>query len=110
MPDAWEEVHHAIADLDASYGTLRQQEIAADMADNLRVVARTQSMVEWIEIFLVSVYAAHLWEIVSIGWLKEERHGLISFIAFVLAIASGLITALILKPWKHGVAGHKHPG
>ena len=106
VPRAWDEVRRVISDLDGSSSAERQERIASDIARNLRVVARTQSMVEWIEIFLVSVYAAHLWEIVSADLVREPHRWLVSLGALACAVLGGVATAIILKPWKHVVKNH----
>lgn len=81
VPYALSTARQALADLDAQFTTARQVRLAEDLAQNvaatkevqdsmqglqtsmkghLQTVAHVQVMIEWIEIFLVSVYAAHL--------------------------------------------------
>jgi hypothetical protein len=116
VPKGWEEVRHALADIDAQYTSEREGRVAKDMAESLTIVARTQSMIEWIEIFLVSVYAAHLWHMFA-GELHPLHHFLehhapaladwlvpLGVIAF--AALGGIGAALFLKPWKHKVKHH----
>lgn len=81
------------------------RQIQQDMKDSMTIVAHVQRKVEWIEIFLVSVYCAHLWEMATshVKCLKQKFWGLdySSWGVIGLALLSGLITALCLKPWKH---------
>jgi hypothetical protein len=123
----------ALSDLDAQYTTARQVRVAEDMAQNvaatrevqegmqclqhsmtahLRTVAQVQVLVEYIEIFLVSVYAAHLWHMIEPQRLIEEvsvpkwLHDILTILphgawVFVIAMLAGGITALCLRPWRH---------
>lgn len=105
VTDSWVEVERAIAELDARDSARQQAELNRDVHQNLALVAHTQKMIEWIEIFLVSVYGAHLWFMVGEafhlhGW--PLAGGTIFF-----AVAGALITSLILKPWRHRVLGQK---
>lgn len=120
VPRVLTDARQALADLDAQYTTARQVRVAEDtaqnvaatrdmqermqslqqtMTDHLRTVAHVQVMVEWIEIFLVSVYAAHLWEMVAshVGVL----HTWVPWGVLGWAVLGGGITALVLKPWRH---------
>jgi hypothetical protein len=119
-PRALTDARQALADLDAQYTTARQVRVAEDMAqnvaatkdmqermqglqqnmtDHLHTVAHVQVMVEWIEIFLVSVYAAHLWEMVATH--VDVLHPWVPWGALGWAALGGGITALVLKPWRH---------
>ena len=53
----------------------RLQRLQQSMTDHLRTVAHVQTMVEYIAIVLVSVYAAHLWDMIEPHihwkWLHE---------------------------------------
>ncbi|HEV3263226.1 MAG TPA: hypothetical protein VG013_40700 [Gemmataceae bacterium] len=107
IPSAWEEVRRAIADLDAQFAAQRQTLLTRDMARNLGVVARVQTMVEWIEVFIVSVYFAHLWHMLthangSVERLFPRSHDWVVHGGVVVcALLGGLITFLLVKPWKH---------
>jgi hypothetical protein len=82
VPAAWTQGRRAIADLDAKLTMERQDEVADGVAKNLEamahvardvdevtrkmdknlgIVAEVQRMVHYIEMFIVSVYCAHLW-------------------------------------------------
>jgi hypothetical protein len=93
VPQALDDARRAVSDLDAKRAVERQLKIAADMAENVAatrqlqqelganveatkglqqsmdknigVVARVQTVVEVLEIFIISVYAAHLWHMLS---------------------------------------------
>ncbi|MDQ3743330.1 MAG: hypothetical protein M3444_02995 [Acidobacteriota bacterium] len=117
---AFDDAHRAIAGMDAQHTSERQEKLSMAMAENvaatkslqekmaehLRVVASVQSTVEWIEIFFVSVYLAHLWEMFAEHvpelhyWIP---HGIIGA-AVIGALTSAL---LIFKPWRRGRHG-KH--
>lgn len=71
--------------------------LLASTKDNMDVVAHVQVKVEWIEIFLVSVYFAHLWEMFNTHARLWEWSGSV----LVVALISGLIAAWVLKPRKH---------
>ena len=77
------------------------------MTDHLRTVAHVQTMVEYIAIVLVSVYAAHLWDMIEPHihwkWLHEIvwRMPRGSWGVLLIALVAGDITALVLKPWRH---------
>ena len=87
------------------------------MTKNIGIVAHVQQMVEWIEVFIISVYCAHLWHMFA-----EPNDGLKSFVENHLAFLKGwyvslgvilsatlsLIVALLcIKPW--GVRSDNHP-
>jgi hypothetical protein len=129
---AWEDVRRAIADLDAMYQAERAQQIdrqtqqiASRMEQNIRIVAHVQYMVEWIEVFLVSVYSAHLYHMVVeplvesaeraqaaaphgagdeagglVSWLLHTHTGLSVGVGAV-AVVAGLAAWLLLKPSKN---------
>jgi hypothetical protein len=116
VPTAWDEVRHALADIDAQNAAEHEGEVARDMAKNLTLMARTQSMIEWIEIFLVSVYAAHLWHMFAgelhplHHFIDHYAHGMaewvVSFGVIFFAALGAVGAALFLKPWKHGSGHH----
>lgn len=69
------------------------------MTEHLRIVASIQQKVEWIEIILVSVYVAHLWEMIA-----SHVHSLEGWVwpgIVIGAALGGLGTFLYLKPWRH---------
>lgn len=125
VPAAWDEIRRAIADIDAQNASLRQAQIGAAMSknlavmaevarntdeatrkmdENLGVVAHVQAMVEWIEVFLVSVYAAHLWHMFAEAFPPfghgEAKEWFVSIGVVALAVLAGGLTAFILKPWR----------
>jgi hypothetical protein len=112
--DAMSDVRRAISDIDAKFTTDRQIKLAEDIAGNavaarnlqtdmtahLEVVADVQKKVELIEIVLVSVYVAHLWEMFA-----SHVHILEPYVPHgVLAGAAlgALWAILVLKPFSHG--------
>ena len=102
LQKAVESVH--IHFLEAREQTRTQMGVSSKMARNIRIITQVQKMVEWIEIFLVSVYAAHLTHMVAdaLDWHGAPAAGAIAGAALV----SGVLAALVLKPWQHGDNGH----
>jgi len=91
VPNAWEEARRAITDIEAKMTLERQEQVAGDMAENLQgvrkvageldelgkkmeknlgVIADVQQMIHRIEIFIVSVYFAHLFHM---GFADNEH-------------------------------------
>ena len=120
VPDALAQARGAIAEIDARQSTETQirigektaqvqeqmaQNVAAttklqqDMEKHLGIVARVQRMLEWIEIFLVSVYAAHLWEMFASH--VEAMQPYIAHGVLFWAFVGGFVAFICLKPWKH---------
>src|SRR5262249_51937451 len=117
--DSWEEVRRGIADLDARFTAERQSQLTHDMARNLGIVTRVQLIVEVMEIFIVSVYCAHLWHMFAADnhaleyLLRDYLHLRISMDWVVhggviaAALLGGLITYFIVRPGRHGDAGEE---
>lgn len=106
VPRGWTEVRRAISDLTAHYSARRQEQLAASQREiagnqaeiarnvgvNVEKVANVQLMLEWIEIFLVSVYAAHLAEMLFPG-----NHVMVMLAATLGAVAAA---CAVLPDWK----------
>jgi hypothetical protein len=97
--------HVAVTEVMARHADLarmtadRQVELAGGMNRHLEIVSGIQMKVEWIEIFLVSVYLAHLGEMIFShihGW--EEY---LWIVVIVGAVVGFLGTMLYLRPWHH---------
>jgi hypothetical protein len=113
VPNALDNTRRAVADIDARNTAERQIRIAEDlrtnaeatrgmqkrMNENIALVAKAQTMVEWIEIFIVSVYLAHLWE--TFASHVEALHEWVAHGVLIAATVGGIVTALVLKPWRH---------
>lgn len=109
----FDDAQRAIAEIDAQHTSDRQERLSIAMAENvaatkslqekmaehLQVVAHVQSTVEWIEIFFVSVYLAHLWEMFAAH--IPVLHDWMPYGVVGAAIVGALGSALILKPWRH---------
>jgi hypothetical protein len=93
VPAAWEGVRQAVSDLEASYTTGRQEAQAAAMSANLTIIAHVQTMVEYIECFLVSVYAA---ELVHNVFEAQKGHGEQVSSTFVVVHTSSILVAAVL--------------
>lgn len=122
---ALDEARQAIADIDAKYTGEQQVHIAEataqtqeNMREHLDTVAHVQKKVEVIEIFLVSVYFAHLWDMLEKTLhtkLPHEpwwAHLLRDWGVLLVAGLAGGIAALYLRPWRrirHRTAS-KHSG
>lgn len=129
VPRIFTEVRRAITDLSECLRDERQariekaqaqleREMAKDidvttklshqMAENIKVTTKLSLHVEWIEVFLVSVYAAHMVHMLRPegegshgGIFAENWHWLV-----VSAAILGFLVALFgLKPWKHRAVG-----
>lgn len=81
VPDAWDEVRRSISDIDATYSARRLEQVAEEttaltkgMHGSLDFMAHAQEIVELVEIFLVSVYAAHLTHMLA--WEEDPLRGL----------------------------------
>lgn len=104
----------SLTDLDAARQARHQNAIAQDLGANVRTlieiqhkleanihtVANVQIKVEWIEVFIVSYYAAHLSELLA--KLFYFDHDYISVATPAWAVGATLITLVALKPWQHG--------
>ncbi|HEY5953160.1 MAG TPA: hypothetical protein VIT18_02280 [Terrimicrobiaceae bacterium] len=102
----WSEVRRAISDLTAHYSARRQEQFAASQREmaaqqaeisrnvgvNVEKVTHVQLMLEWIEIFLVSVYAAHLAEMLFPG-----NHVMVMLAATLGAVAAA---CAVLPDWR----------
>lgn len=113
---AWDYTRMAISDIEARQIAERQVKLAQSTADNVtetknlqkkmsehvEVVAHVQKMVEWIEIFLISVYAAHLWHMFAseAKFLRTEEHEwmLPAGVVFFALLAGSIAALFILKP------------
>jgi hypothetical protein len=138
VPNALEDARRSIADLDGKFAADNQLRLAEDLANNvaatnklqkemtmnvvetkrlqqqmtrhLKVVANVQTIVEWLEIFIVSVYAADLWHMFSDrpGWLPpwagkifSSSETFRSWSILWVALIAGSITFLIIRGWRH---------
>jgi hypothetical protein len=140
VPRAWLEVRRAVADLDARLTQERQEkvadgvfqnleamtQVARDMNDlarkmdtNLRVIADVQRMVHWIEIFIVSVYLAHLFHMMYADnqsvkdWLAEETQqpwagDLFLTLGVLVCAILGFGVASVLGKLMHTRTGDEH--
>jgi hypothetical protein len=122
VQDAWTEVRRAVSDLDAKNAAGRQEKLAGSMAENLRVIAHVQTMVEYIEIFMVSAYAAHMFNMLFEGnghaqlvahlpwlgqalseWLRSHVEEFRTAGTAITAIIAGFATWLLVRPKRqHG--------
>lgn len=120
VPQALSLVQQTISDLDASLQAERQSDSLGELAKTQRalrdlaqeqkgiaekqkehtgIMAATQNKVEWIEIFLISFYSAELTELVGKGF--DLGHGYLSYAVVIAMFSSGVVAAMLLKPWKH---------
>jgi hypothetical protein len=110
---AFENARRAISDIDVQHTVDRQVKLAQSLADNaeatgslqqqmtehLRVVAKVQMSVEWIEIFLVSVYLAHLWDLFAAH--IETLHRWMPYGVIAGAVLGAIGAGAVLRPWRH---------
>jgi hypothetical protein len=98
---AWNETTRTLGEIDAHQSARRQEKLARDTASSLQFMARTQHLIEWVEIFLVSVYAAHLYHMSVSGLQSHSAKWLHHPLVFLtIAFLGGAVTALLLKPWR----------
>ncbi|HEV7892044.1 MAG TPA: hypothetical protein VGP08_15470 [Pyrinomonadaceae bacterium] len=110
---AFDDASRAITEMDAQHTSERQEKLSVAMAENvaatkslqekmtehLRVVAHVQTTVELIEVFFVSVYLAHLWEMFASH--IPEFHDWLPQGVLIAAGVGALVSALwIYKPWR----------
>jgi hypothetical protein len=87
--------------------------LAKAMADNINIVANVERKVEWIEVFVISVYVGHLFHMV-VAENEALRHAVEGTIwelggwylsaGVLVSTVLGFVTGLLLvKPWKHEV-------
>lgn len=110
---AFDDARRAIAEIDAQHTSERQEKLSVAMAENvataktlqeqmtehLRVVAHVQTTVEWIEVFFVSVYLAHLWEMFASH--IPALHDWVPYGVIAAAVIGALGSALLIfKPWR----------
>jgi hypothetical protein len=106
---AWDEARRAITEIDTKHSTLRQEKHSEAMAVSLGITAHTQTLIEWIEVFIVSVYAGELYhmsaEYAEGGIWEHWSHYIHNpFSVLIVAFFAGLTAALYLKPWHN-----RHP-
>lgn len=110
---ALDDARRAVSDIDATQNKRRQIDLAANtatsastskelqesMTENMRVVAKVQTRIEVIEVFLVSVYLAHLWHMFA-GEHEYLKHWLPQGV--LISAITGLLLgyAIIFKPWQ----------
>jgi hypothetical protein len=118
IPTAWEEVRRSISDIDATYSARRLEQVAENVQDNVNVMkeiarettiltkgmhgslefmAHAQGVVELIEIFLVSVYAAHLTHMLA--WEDDPLRGL--YVAASAALGAVVTAYFATKKKSH---------
>lgn len=116
VPETWREARRAIAELDADQAAQKADLTARKMDENLGIIAHVQVIVEYIEIFVVSAYAGHLWYMIA-----ENNHGLVDWVrtnlfpiseaglvhggVILFAVVGAAVSTVVLRPWrllKHG--------
>jgi hypothetical protein len=103
VESALKRVRRAIADIDASQTARRQQEMAEqqhkmaqELHANVSRVAAIQTKLEWLEVFIVSFYAAELAD--RIGNIFPFNH---TYTIIAWAVGAAGVTIWGLKPWQH---------
>jgi hypothetical protein len=113
------DVRRSLTDLDAARQARHQTELAHDLDANVRTlteiqhkldanihtVASVQVKVEWIEIFIVSIYAAELTKTLAELFGFAHTHTRIPYAGVTTlawAVIAGLTALFLLKPWQHG--------
>jgi hypothetical protein len=114
-----EQVRSALGDLEAQLSARQGMEIAEAQRDIARQSVESQESAHrihmslvWIEVFIVVAYAAELVKffVIELPHIQDVR---IRWLAGVLALGTGIVALLVLRPWdqrhgKHGKpAGHE---
>ena len=128
--NAWEEARRAITDIEARMTLERQDQVAGDMAENLQgvrkvageldelgknmekslgVIADVQKMIHWIEVFIVSVYFAHVFHM---GFADNEHTkrllgGWFTTVGVFVCGAIGFSAALLFSKLFHRRTGRQ---
>lgn len=101
----WGEVQRALGDLEARYTIESQTRLTAGMAKSLKQGVRLQKAIHLIEVFLVSVYAAHLTHI-----LIDQSASLFHFLlVIVMASLGGLATWFYVRHFDREEEGSGAP-
>ncbi|MFO1430501.1 MAG: hypothetical protein U1F76_10245 [Candidatus Competibacteraceae bacterium] len=106
-----ERVRRAITDIDATYTEQRHQEMAQrqheivqELHANVSRVTAIQTKIEWLEVFIISYYAAELAHLV--GNLCPFNH-FKTYTIITWAVGAAAVSAWGLKPWQHDNAKPK---
>jgi hypothetical protein len=111
-----EQVRSALGELEAQLSALQQMEIAevqrdiaVQAAEQEKNSQRIHDALVWIEVFIVVAYAAELIKFFVIE-LPHIHEPAMRWTAGVLALGTGIIALVVLRPWdhKHQRRG-KHP-
>jgi hypothetical protein len=84
----------------------RQTQIATATKDNVKALVRLQTKIEYVEIFLISVYAAELIHVLGISFNKD--HATTGWCILGFAIFSAIVAAFGLWPWGKHVDENEH--
>jgi len=108
IPEAWQEINFAIANLDQRFATEYEHRVAQDMAQSLVSINRVQQAVHVIEYIVVGTYLAEVWHLFAADHLKD--HGKVLSVTVLLAFVLGLVFVKIVNGYverkhkKHGEA------
>jgi len=97
----------ALADFGAANEAKRGHEMNEKLGENIATVAAVQTKLEWLEVFIVSFYAAELSKLIAEVGHFDPRFMAIS--VPVWAVVTAAVLMRILRPWQHTKSA-LHPG
>jgi hypothetical protein len=101
------QAREAIARLDASLARVQSADLAQKTKENLDVVAHVQRNVEWIEIFIIAIYAMEAVHHLHEPW--GVPHSVYQWSLILMPLAAATIAFCTLKPHHLGAPGSHAP-
>ena len=105
---SWRAIRESIDDLHAKFSAeqerrlaLETRQLADDQGKATRELVKLQATIHWIEVFVVSVYAAELWHLFAEDTEFLHEHHLVSPGVILFSLLGFIGAAIVLKPWKH---------
>jgi hypothetical protein len=92
-----DEATHSVRDL---IQRQQQSEQTSSIERNMHTVASVQVKVEWIEILIITFYAAHLTHMLS-ETIWPDAHAIIVALTASVSLGAGTLATLTLQPWTH---------
>ncbi len=106
VSQAWERVNQNVATLDAACRTSQNEALARSQAEDTKISRgaleeslRLQGKVEWVEVFVIAVYAAEMFHIM--GEVLHFHRDLVAGFTLGGSLLAMLVAYLFLRPDKH---------
>jgi hypothetical protein len=97
--EAWSTVSQSIANLEAGCRAVHAETHAERTLETLTESRKLQAKVEWVEVFIIAVYVAHLVDIVGHGF--EFPPQLVGGFALVYSVLAMWLAFYVLNPSEH---------